>query len=111
MKRTLRKLMIPSLALGTLMLATPVDATINAAVNIVYPIDGSTVTNYFNSSFSTTCPGGANKVEWYFDGVLAGSAEFYDQFSAQFQNKLPSGNHSFKVSSSCGGDGVSFDVL
>ena len=111
MKCTLKKLVVPSLALGSLLLSAPVDATINADVNIVYPLQGSTVTNYFNSSFSTTCPGGANKVEWYFDGVLTGSAEFYDQFSAQFQNKLPSGNHSLKVVSSCGGDGVTFDVL
>ena len=80
------------------------------AVNIAYPVDGSTVTNYFTSSFSTTCPGGGNKVEWGFDGSTEGNATFYDQFSAQFAHKLSSGTHVFWVKSSCGENRVKFEV-
>ena len=80
------------------------------AVNIAYPVDGETYTNYFTSSFSTTCPGGQNDVEWGFDGTTVGKSTFYDQFSAQFSHKLPPGKHTFYVKSSCGSNEVVFKV-
>lgn len=80
------------------------------AVNIAYPVSGSTVRNYFTSSFSTTCPGGQHTVEWGFDGTTIGKATFYDQLSAQFSHKLPVGSHIFWVKSSCGENRVPFKV-
>ncbi len=100
----------------------PVAAFGQAAVNIVYPIDGSTYpivditpigvvsSTYFTSSFSTTCPGGQNTVRWGFDGNSTGSATFYDQFSAQFVHKLAAGVHTFDVVSSCGSETVTFRI-
>jgi len=100
----------------------PVAAFGQAAVNIVYPVDGDTypivditpigVVNsaYFTASFSTTCPGGQNTVKWGFDGNSTGSATFYDQFSAQFVHKLAAGVHTFKVVSSCGAESVTFKI-
>ena len=89
-------------------------------VNIVYPIDGGTypITDpdckvrsaYFTSSFSTTCSGGPHTVKWGFDGNSIGGAEFYDQFSGQFTWKLPSGTHTFEVSSDCGTAEVKFEI-
>ena len=82
------------------------------AVNIVYPVDGGTYSDdcYLTFSFSTTCPGGENKVEWAVDGTALGNARFYDQFSAQFCYKLPPGAHTFLVQSSCGKNEVNFKV-
>jgi hypothetical protein len=99
--------------LGVLALATfanPAGAVQNANVNIAYPLNGGSVNNYFTSSFSTTCPGGANTVKWGFDGTNIGSSDYYDTFSGQFLYKLPSGWHTFDVSSSCGSDSVKFFV-
>ena len=80
------------------------------AVNIAAPVNNSKVQNYFTSSFSTTCPGGENKVEWGFDGSTVGSSTFYDHFNAQFTHKLPPGGHVFWVRSSCGENKVQFTV-
>lgn len=80
------------------------------AVNIAYPVNGQTFTNYFTSSFSTTCPGGQYDVSWGFDGVVIGKAVFYDQFSAQFSHKLPPGQHTFFVRSTCGSNEVVFKI-
>lgn len=89
-------------------------------INIVYPIDGASYpivdpdckvqSAYFTASFATTCAGGPHDVKWGFDGTSIGSAQFYDQFSAQFVWKLPAGGHSFHVSSSCGDNKVSFKI-
>ena len=91
-----------------------------APINIVYPIDGASypitdpdckvLSAYFTASFATTCPGGPHDVKWGFDGNPTGSAQFYDQFSAQFVWKLPVGSHVFHVSSSCGDNKVSFEI-
>ena len=80
------------------------------AVNIAYPIVGGTFPNYFTCSFSTTCPGGQNDVEWGFDNDTVGRATFYDQFSAQFSHKLLPGKHTFWVRSSCSSNEVTFEV-
>lgn len=80
------------------------------AVNIAYPVNGGAVKNYFTSVFSVTCPGGAHKVEWGFDGTTVGNSTFYDQFSAQFAHKLPVGGHVFWVRASCGENKVQFKV-
>ena len=84
----------------------------NAPVNIVYPIDGVTYPGgaYITCSFSTTCQGGMQMVEWGIDSDTHGKAEFYDQFSGQFTMKLPNGNHVFWVRSSCGQDQVRFNL-
>jgi len=91
-----------------------------APVNIVYPINGATypITDphcqvhsaYFTASFGTTCPGGPHDVKWGFDAVTLGDAKFYDQFSAQFTWKLPTGAHNFWVKSSCGSGDVKFKI-
>ncbi len=89
-----------------------------APVNIVYPINGGTYpvggsgakSAYVTFSFSTTCGGGPGMVEWGVNGDTLGKAEFYDQFSAQFVWKLPSGTHVFWVRSSCGQNEVKFRV-
>lgn len=91
-------------------------------VNIVYPIDGSTVPNtdpspgtlssaYITVSFSVTCAGD-DTVEWGFDGSPAtGQSQFYDQISVQQVYKLPGGAHVFWVQSPrCGSDQVQFQV-
>ena len=83
----------------------------NAPVNIAYPVNASSVHNYFHSYFTTTCPGGANSVKWLLDGNLIGSSTFYDVASVQFAHKLPNGWHSLQVISSCGQDTVKFFVL
>lgn len=92
----------------------------NAPVNIVYPINGETYPKtdpggghksaYLAFSFSTTCPGGPNPVEWGVDGDSLGKATFYDQLSAQFVWKLPAGDHRFWVKSECGEETVKFKV-
>ncbi|WP_426110571.1 hypothetical protein [Massilia sp. PWRC2] len=106
MKKSLLLLTMASLfSLGTAANAS------NAAVNIAYPINGGTFTNYFSSSFTTTCPGGSYSVAWYLDGVLTGNASFYDTASVNFAQKLPTGWHSLQVISSCGQDTVKFYVL
>ena len=93
----------------------------NAPVNIVYPVNGASYplvdpapggvkSAYVTFSFSTTCPGGGNQVEWGVDGQTLGKADYYDQYSAQFVWKLPGGTHVFWVRSSCGQDKVQFQV-
>ncbi len=91
----------------------------NAPVNIVYPVNGASYpvtgptgakSQYITASFSTTCPGGQNDVQWGFDGNTLGKAEFYDQFSAQFVHKLSGGVHTFWVRSKCGKEEVKFTV-
>lgn len=88
-------------------------------VNIVYPIEGETFPKidpackiqsaYFAASFSVTCSGDHN-VKWGFDGGGVGEAAFYDEFSAQFTWKLPSGSHTFWVESDCGSNSVKFEI-
>ena len=70
----------------------------------------SPVTNYFYSSFTTTCQGGAYSVAWYLDGTLVGKGSFYDTAGVHFAQKLPTGWHSLEVISSCGQDAVKFYV-
>jgi hypothetical protein len=82
----------------------------NAPVNIASPVNGSTVTNYFYSSFTTTCPGGQHSVKWMLDGVSTGSASFYNTAGVHFAHKLPTGWHTLFVSSTCGQDQVRFYV-
>lgn len=90
-------------------------------VNIVYPIDGGTYpivdppaagakSAYITASFGTTCAGGPRSVKWGFDATTLGQAKFYDEFSAQFTHKLPSGKHKFWVQASCGKNEVSFNI-
>lgn len=80
-------------------------------VNISYPINGGSYTNYFTSKFDVNCSGGAYGVKWGFDTVTIGSGDYYDHMSVQFGYKLPSGSHTFWVSTSCGSDSVNFQVL
>lgn len=80
-------------------------------VNISYPISGGSYTNYFTSKFDVTCSGGPYTVKWGFDSTTLGSSSYYDHFSGQFGYKLPSGPHTFFVSTTCGSDSVSFQVL
>ena len=91
-------------------------------VNIVYPIEGASYpivginpgvpfdSAYFTLSFSTTCSGGPYNVTWGFNGVAVGNGTFYDQMSVQFVHKLPSGTHTFWVTSDCGDDRVKFEI-
>jgi hypothetical protein len=89
-------------------------------VNIVYPINGGTYpivdpsgpihSAYFTASFGTTCEGGPHTVKWGFDGGTLGSAQFYDELSAQFTWKLPAGPHTFWVASDCGKNEVRFQI-
>jgi hypothetical protein len=107
-------------AIAVLALAGAAHA--QAPVNIVYPISGGIYpitgpapgplsSAYFTSSFSTTCPGGSYTVQWGFDaGPAVGTASFYDQASVQFESKLPGGNHTFWVTSSCGSSQVRFRI-
>ena len=102
-----------SLVLAFLLSACAVNtvaSAANAPVNIAYPINGSNVSNYFHSSFTTTCGGGSYTVKWYLDGTLIGSGSFYDTAGVHFQHKLPTGWHSLQVVSSCGQDAVKFYV-
>lgn len=101
---------IKHLLLGVGLLASTASFAANAPVNIVYPIDGNSYSNYFSLSFSTTCPGGAYGVKWGIDSTTLGSGSFYDQQSTQFSHKQPSGWHSFWVKSSCGYEIVKFYV-
>ncbi|HYF30366.1 MAG TPA: hypothetical protein VD993_04550 [Chitinophagaceae bacterium] len=90
------------------------------AVNIVYPINGEKFPKidpacklesaYFAASFGVTCSGGPHTVKWGFNGNSIGSAEYYDEFSAQFTWKLPSGIHSFFVSTDCGDNKIEFEI-
>jgi len=98
------------LLVGISLLASSSLYAANAPVNIVYPIDGNSYSNYFNLSFSTTCPGGAYSVKWGIDSSTLGSGSFYDQQSTQLAYKQSSGWHSFWVKTSCGYDIVKFYV-
>lgn len=84
----------------------------NAPVTIRYPANNATVTNNFSSKFSATCPSGRNTVRWYLNGVLTGSATFYDTADIQLARRLTPGmSHSLKVLTSCGGgNAVVFNV-
>ena len=62
------------------------------------------------ASFSVTCGGGSHRFEWGFDGPPLGTAEFYDEISVQFVQKLPGGRHVFWVRSDCGEDRVQFAI-
>jgi hypothetical protein len=116
----MKKLSLAFAILAVVALAGTAQA--QAAVNIVYPINGGIypITNpapgplfsaYITSSFSVTCAGGGHNVQWGFDaGPAVGSANFYDQTSTQFVNKLPGGNHTFWVQSDCGFSQVGFRV-
>lgn len=97
--------------LAGLALAATQASAANVPVNIVYPIMGHSYNNYFTSSFSVTCPGGSNVVEWALDGNVIGRQEFYDQTTVQFSQKLPQGTHTLYVKSTCGADRVKFDIL
>ena len=90
-------------------------------VNIVYPIDGSTVpltdpapgplsSAYITVSFGVTC-GGDESVEWGFDAFPPiGQARFYDQISVQQVYKLTGGPHVFWVKACGTSDQVQFQV-
>lgn len=95
---------------GLFAIAGTASAVVNAPVSIAYPISGSSVANYFKSSFTTTCPGGSNVVNWYLDSTLVGSGSYYDTASVEFLHKLPTGWHTLTVKASCGGDAVKFYV-
>ena len=79
----------------------------NAAVNIVYPIDGETypktdpatslVSAYIALSFSATRSGGPYIACWTIDSDELGEAKFYDEISVQQVWKLPAGKHKFCV--------------
>jgi|CXWL01.1.fsa_nt_gi membrane carboxypeptidase/penicillin-binding protein PbpC len=103
------KTLASGLALALLLLTNTVSAA-NAPVNIAHPVSGSVVTNYFHSSFTTTCPGGSYKVEWYLDNNLLGNSAFYDSEAVDFDFKAPTGWHVLTVVSSCGKDSVRFYV-
>ncbi len=91
-----------------------------AAVNIVYPIDGQDYPVSPNNptqdaiyqafSFSATCPGGQNSVKWSIDGNGVGATDFYDEVSVQQVDKVAAGWHAFEVNASCGSAGVKFHV-
>ncbi len=93
-----------------------------AEVNIVYPINGGSypITDpapgalgsaYFTASFAVTCPGGGHAVKWGFDRNSVGSANFYDQMSAQQVWKLLGGTHTFWVDAGkCGTEKVKFEI-
>jgi hypothetical protein len=97
-------------SLSVLFVVTGTANAFNAPVNIASPVNGSTVSNYFYSSFTTTCPGGQYSVKWLLDSVPTGSATFYNTAGVHFAHKLPTGWHSLLVSSSCGQDQVKFYV-
>jgi hypothetical protein len=90
--------------------------------NIVYPIEGQDYPVTFppdpgevdaaliTASFSVTCPGGPQIVNWYFDDNPAGNATFNDQITIQFVYQLSTGPHTFSVTSPCGTDSVNFTV-
>ena len=100
------------LAALTALFAAGTANAANAPVNIASPINGSIVANDFYSSFTVTCPGGQNWVQWFFDGAQIGKAAFYDTAGVHFAYRLASGaTHSLRVTTSCGGgDGVVFKV-
>jgi hypothetical protein len=104
------KKMLLLLAMSSLFSLTSVANATNAPVNIAYPVNGSSVSNYFYSSFTTTCGGGSYSVTWYLDGILTGNATFYDTAGIHFAQKLGTGWHSLQVVSSCGQDAVKFYV-
>jgi hypothetical protein len=101
--------------LAGLLVACAIDyaQAAGAPVNIAYPLNGSTVTNNFYSSFTVNCRAGVpSKAIWYLDGAMVGYTYFYDTAGVHFAYKLPSGGHTLKVTTSCGGsDGVAFKVL
>lgn len=82
----------------------------NVSVNITHPANGSTVSDNFHSSFTSTCPGNKNTVKWYLDGVATGSATFREKAGVHIARKLTKGAHSLKVVSSCGADAIQFNV-
>ncbi len=107
----MKKLILASVFLSFSALLIQTDAiAANAPVNIAYPINNSTVKNYFHSYFTTTCAGGQYSVKWILDSTLIGTSTFYDVASVQFAHKLPTGWHSLQVISSCGQDAVKFYV-
>lgn len=91
-------------------------------VNIVYPVNGATYPKvdpapatpissvYQPFSFSVTCPGGSQIVEWGLDGQTLGEARYYDEFSTQFVWKVSGGKHIFWVRTDCGENKVAFMV-
>ena len=104
------KKLATSAAFAGFLAATESVLAAGAPVNIAYPINGISVTNYFTSSFTTTCPGGQNAVKWYIDGVGIGSTTFYDTANIQFLHKQLKGWHELRVVASCGTDAVKFFV-
>lgn len=107
----MKKLSLLVSLIGLFAAAHPAFAVVAAPVNIAYPLNGSTVTNNFFSSFSVNCPG-RGSVSWFFDGAQVGKSFFYDTTSIQFAYRLAGGaSHSLKIATSCGGtDGVVFKV-
>lgn len=106
---------------GVILLAFTINAV--ADVKIVYPFAGATLPNtdpvagslsshYTPFSFSVVCPGGPYEVSWEIDNVVLGQATFYDQYTAQFIQKLEGGGHHFKVETDrrCGLDEIKFIV-
>lgn len=105
------KKLSPLVAATALFAMAGVAHSAGVSVNIASPISGSSVSNYFYSSFTTTCPGGQYSVTWYLDSTLVGSGTFYNTAGVHFAHKLPTGGHSLTVKSSCGYDVVKFNVL
>lgn len=113
----MRNALLPIIALGIGVNT----AAAQEPVNIVYPIDGSTVpitgpnpgslnSAYFTVSFGATCGGGPFDVEWGFDGSVLNSAKAYDQISVQQVWKLSGGKHILYVKADCGEQKVRFAV-
>jgi len=98
------------IAMISLLSLTAAANAANAPVNIDYPVKGASVTNYFYSSFTTTCQGGAYSVARCLDGTLIGNGSFYDTAGVHFAQKLPGGWHSLQVISSWRQDAVKFFV-
>ncbi len=112
-----------SAVVAAAILAAPVVASAQQ-VTIVYPVDEGTYPitdpgpgplfySYLTASFSVTCAGGPNVVEWGFDDTVVGSTRFYDQISEQQVWKLEGGRHRFWVDAGpyCGGDeSVRFEI-
>jgi hypothetical protein len=106
----MKKLAIVAVFAASVVAAAAVSAAVNPPVSIAYPISASSNDNYFKVSFTSTCSGGMNKIQWAFDGVVAGSATFYDNYNTQFLHKLPSGWHVLEVKATCGAEAIKFFV-
>lgn len=111
----MRKLYGAAIVVAAIGLAGSVDAQQNQVdgVNIVYPINGSTVpvidpaagslsSAMVGVSFSVSCRHFGGIARWSFNGSQIGSAEFVNRVSVQFDQKLPGGKNKFTVTSSCG---------